>query len=81
MQERAISWNKRLAGHGAWPVGSGSSVQIRPTPPRAKHPVARALKDEYFYFTWLLRHEAFLRFGYDPDAAFSEKVDERGFRR
>jgi len=42
-------------------------------------PVAEAPGDEYFYFAWLLRHEAFLRFNYDPDAVFSEKVDERGF--
>jgi hypothetical protein len=47
----------------------------------AIHPIAEALKDEYFYFAWLLRHEAFLRFGYDPDAVFSEKAGEYGFRR
>jgi len=46
----------------------------------AIHPIAEALKDEYFYFAWLLRHEAFRRFGYDPDAVFSERVDECGFR-
>jgi phenylalanine-4-hydroxylase len=46
----------------------------------AIHPIAEALKDEYFYFAWMLRHEAFLKFGYDPDAVFSEKVDELGFR-
>jgi len=46
----------------------------------AIHPVAEALKDEYFYFAWLLRYEAFLRFGYDPDAVFSEKTGEYGFR-
>ena len=40
-----------------------------------------ALKDEYSYFAWLLRYEAFLRFGYDPEAVFSEKVDESGFRK
>ena len=44
------------------------------------HPIAEAPRDEYFCFAWQLRHEAFLRFGYDPDAVFSEKVDERGFR-
>ena len=47
----------------------------------AIHPIAEALKDEYFYFTWLLRYEAFLRFGYDPDAVFSEKAGECGFRK
>jgi len=49
--------------------------------PVAIHPVAEALKDEYFYVAWMLRHEAFLRFGYDPDMVFSERVDEYGFRR
>ena len=47
----------------------------------AVHPIAESLKDEYFHFAWLLRREAFLRFGYDPDAVFSEKTDEYGFRR
>ncbi|MDH5450082.1 MAG: hypothetical protein OEX77_04125 [Candidatus Bathyarchaeota archaeon] len=46
----------------------------------AIHPIAEALKDEYFYFAWLLRREAFLRFNYDPDRVFSEKVDEYGFK-
>ncbi len=46
----------------------------------AIHPIAEALKDEYFYFAWLLRHEAFQRFGYDPDAVFSNRIDEHGFR-
>lgn len=45
------------------------------------HPIAEALKDGYFYFAWLLRREAFLRFNYDPDCVFSEKVDECGFRK
>jgi len=45
----------------------------------ALHPIAEALEDEYFYVAWLLRHEAFLRFGCDPDAVFSEKADKRGF--
>ena len=47
----------------------------------AIHPIAEALKHEYFYVAWRLRHEAFLRFGYDPDGVFSEKVDEYGFRK
>ncbi len=46
----------------------------------ATRPVAEALKDEYVYFAWLLRYEAFLRFGYDPDAAFPERTGEYGFR-
>jgi len=45
----------------------------------AVHPIAEALEDECFHFAWLLRREAFLRFGYDPDAVFSEKADEDGF--
>ena len=45
------------------------------------HPIAEAPRDEYFYFAWLLRYEAFLRFGYDPDAVLSEKTDEYGFRK
>lgn len=36
----------------------------------AIHPVADALADEVPYFAWLLRYEAFLRFGFDPDSAF-----------
>jgi hypothetical protein len=47
----------------------------------AIHPIAEALKDEYFHFALLLRHEAFLRFNYDPDAVFSQKIDEYGFRK
>jgi len=45
----------------------------------AVHPIAEALKDEYSHFAWLLRHEAYLRFSYDPDAVFSERTDEYGF--
>jgi len=37
----------------------------------ASHPVADALGDEYPFFAWLLRYEAFKRFGYDPDRVFS----------
>jgi phenylalanine-4-hydroxylase len=44
----------------------------------AIHPIAEALKDEYFYFAWLLRHEAFLGFAYDPDRVFSDYVTKRG---
>ncbi len=47
----------------------------------AIHPIAEALKDEYFYFAWLLRYEAFHRFSYDPDVVFSKSVDERGFKK
>ncbi len=47
----------------------------------AIHPVAEALKDEYSCFAWLLRREAFLRFGYDPDMVFCGAVDGRGFRK
>jgi len=37
----------------------------------AAHPIADALADEVPYFAWLLRHEAFKRFGFDPDEVFS----------
>jgi len=47
----------------------------------AVHPIAEALKDEHPHFAWLLRREAHLRFGYDPDGIFSEKIDEYGFGR
>lgn len=36
----------------------------------AIHPIADALADEVPYFAWLLRYEAFLKFGFDPDKAF-----------
>ncbi|WP_423933750.1 hypothetical protein [Chlorobium sp.] len=39
----------------------------------AVHPVADALADEVAYFAWLLRFEAFERFGFDPDFVFSAK--------
>jgi hypothetical protein len=39
----------------------------------AIHPITEALKDEYFYFAWLLRRESFLRFNYDPDGVSSPK--------
>jgi hypothetical protein len=44
------------------------------------HPIAEAPEDECFHFAWLLRYEALLRFGCDPDAALSERTGERGFR-
>jgi hypothetical protein len=37
------------------------------------HPVAHALADEVASFAWLLRHEAFRRFGFDPDAVFGKR--------
>lgn len=45
----------------------------------ATHQVADALSDEYPCFAWLLRFEAFRRFGYDPDGVFSPTQDELGF--
>lgn len=36
----------------------------------AVHPVAHALADELAYFAWLLRYEAYVRFGFDPDKVF-----------
>ena len=46
----------------------------------AINPVAEALTNEYFYFAWLLRHESFLRFNYDPDMVFCKKIDDNGFK-
>jgi hypothetical protein len=37
----------------------------------AAHPVADSLADEFSYFAWLLRQEAFMRFGFDPDGVFN----------
>ncbi len=45
----------------------------------AVHPIADQMCDEFPMFTWLLRAEAFKRFGYDPDGVFSTTVDEYGF--
>lgn len=45
----------------------------------AIHPVADALADEFAVFAWRLRAESFLRFGYDPERAFSDSQDELGF--
>lgn len=38
----------------------------------AIHPIADALADEFGYFAWLLRAEAYHRFGYDPDNVFQQ---------
>jgi len=46
----------------------------------AVHPIADGMCDEYPFFAWLLRAEAFRKFGYDPDGVFSGAVvDEFGF--
>jgi hypothetical protein len=45
----------------------------------AVHPVADSLADECPFFTWLLRAKTFVKFGYDPDRAFSTVVDGYGF--
>lgn len=45
----------------------------------AIHPIADALADEFAVFAWRLRAEAFLRFGYDPEGAFSVSRDAFGF--
>jgi hypothetical protein len=45
----------------------------------ATHPIADALSDEYPFFAWRLRFEAFTRFGYDPDGVFSSAQNELGF--
>jgi hypothetical protein len=45
----------------------------------AIHPVADALAGETAIFAWRLRAESFVRFGYDPEGAFSGKPDVYGF--
>lgn len=45
----------------------------------AAHPVADALVDEFPFFTWLLRANAYHRFGYDPDQVFCSETDGLGF--
>lgn len=47
----------------------------------ATHPVADAMSDEFPFFAWFLRAEAFRRFGYDPDGVFSGERDRFGFKR
>jgi hypothetical protein len=55
----------RAVNHGDHFTQSAGLVAI--------HPIANALADEYFYFAWMLRHESFKRFGYDPDNVFLKK--------
>ncbi|MFO1514476.1 MAG: hypothetical protein U1F83_16470 [Verrucomicrobiota bacterium] len=46
----------------------------------AVHPIADGICDEYPFFSWLLRAEAFRRFGYDPDGVFRDSPpDQFGF--
>src|SRR5437773_315903 len=45
----------------------------------AAHPIGDAVVDEFPFFAWLLRAQAYIRFGYDPDGAFSSSRDEYGF--
>jgi hypothetical protein len=46
----------------------------------AVHPIADQMCDEYPFFAWLLRAQAFQRFGYDPDGVFSDQPhDPYGF--
>ena len=45
----------------------------------AVHPIADSLCDEFPLFTWRLRAEAFIRFGYDPDGIFAQTHDLFGF--
>ena len=45
----------------------------------AVQPIADAICDEFPFFAWLLRAQAFRRFGYDPDRVFAESHDQHGF--
>ncbi|WNZ28657.1 MAG: hypothetical protein IAX21_08350 [Candidatus Bathyarchaeota archaeon] len=47
----------------------------------AIHPIADALADEYSFFAWMLRHEAYQKFKYDPDHVFSKEIDQEGFEK
>ncbi len=49
--------------------------------PVAIRPGAEAPEDECFRFAWLLRREAFLEFGCDPDGVLSDEADGLGFGR
>jgi hypothetical protein len=53
----------RAVMHGDYFTDSAGLVAI--------HPIADALADETAFFAWLLRYEAFLRFGFDPDNVFT----------
>lgn len=53
----------RAVNHGDHFTESAGVVAI--------HPIADALADEYFFFAWMLRLEAFKRFGYNPDKVFA----------
>lgn len=57
-------------GHGTISIASAGLVAI--------HPMADVLADEFGVFAWRLRAEAFRRFGYDPEGAFSDVQDEFG---
>lgn len=45
----------------------------------AAHPITDGLADEFPFFAWRLRAEAFIRFNYDPDGVFSATQNELGF--
>jgi hypothetical protein len=47
----------------------------------AAHPLADALADEFPFFAWYLRAQAYLRFGYDPDGVFANTRDDLGFAK
>jgi hypothetical protein len=53
----------RAVSHGKYFTEAAGLVAI--------HPLADGMASETPYFAWLLRREAFLRFGFDPEFVFS----------
>ena len=67
-------------GKHPWPGSSGTLHSVkdgehftRSAGLVAIHPIAEALAEEYFYFSWILRRESYVRFSYDPDKVLSAR--------
>lgn len=67
-------------GKHPWPGSSGTLHSVkdgkhftRSAGLVAIHPIAEALAEEYFYFSWLLRRESYVRFSYDPDKVLNAR--------
>jgi hypothetical protein len=83
------AWSIHHIYSGKFPyVGNTTTLHAKKDPKHftqsagliAVHPVADGLCDEYPSFAWLLRAQAFSRFGYDPDRVFATKShDAFGF--
>lgn len=73
-------WSIHHIYEGRFPIVSGRSVLHAAANGEhftqsaglvALHPLADGLAGDCRYFAWLLRHEAFVRFDYDPDKVFA----------